>query len=187
LRAPESELSPNYKELMMSLISTAMFFVLVASNVLPSQKVGEAQEPGWKQVVVLKSTRSDVESLLGGSRYQGYDVSYDLEKGHLFIEYSTINFCEEGESFGWNVSEWTVIEVSYRPLDPPPLSSLNLDLARFRKERENPCCPDLITYINDDEGVAYTVSSDGILNDIRYFPSSRYNNLRCSEQSEEKP
>lgn len=171
----------------MRLISAALFFVLVASNVLPTQKVGQTQEPKWKQIVVLKSTRADVERLLGKSKYQGYDASYDLEEGYLFIEYTAFNFCENGKSFGWKVSEWTVIEVTYRPHDPPQLSSLNLNLTRFRKERENPCCPDLITYINDDDGVAYTVDSDGTLNDIRYFPPSRYNNLRCPGQSEEKP
>jgi hypothetical protein len=138
-----------------------------------------SSDAAWKEIIVLQSTRDDVERLLGKSKCRGYDAAYNLEEGHIDIEYSAFNFCEQGKEFGWNVSEWTVVEVSYRPNNPPRFSSLKLDLTRFKRARENPCCPDIITYRNVEEGVAYTVNLEGTLHTIEYFPSSRNDDLRC--------
>lgn len=166
----------------------ALFFILVlTSSVLHAQKISGSQETKWKQIVVLQSTRNDVERLLGKSRYQGHAVSYDLEDGHLNIEYTAFNFCEGGNNFGWSVPEWTVINVTFAPYRAPQFSALNLNLKQFRKVRENPCCPDLMTYVNDVEGVSYTTYLGGILNTIEYFPSSQYNHLRCRKQPKEGP
>lgn len=173
------------KEVMMKFVSTALLFALVMnSNTLLARRVSGSQDAKWKQIIVLQSTRSDVEKLFGKSKYQGYSVSYDVEEDHLNIEYAGFNFCD-GKEFGWNVSEWTVVEITYRPHQVSQFSSLNLDLTRFKKVRESPCCPDLITYINNEEGVAYTVNPSGTLNNIRYFPSSQYDHLRCGKQPQE--
>lgn len=153
--------------------------LMITSQVVLAQKSEVTQAPEWKRIVVLQSTRSDAERLLGKSKDQGYLVYYPLKEGGLHIEYSD-GSCQPGQDSGWNVPEWTVIEVTYSPFEnPPQLSSLNLNLTRFKIVRESPDVPDLITYINDDEGVAYTVEPDGTLNEIRYFPPSQYNNLRC--------
>ena len=47
-----------------------------------------AQDPDWHQIQPLRSTRVDVERLLGKSS-EGYSANYELEEGHLFIEYSS--------------------------------------------------------------------------------------------------
>lgn len=174
----------------MRVISFALSFaLLMSSNLLPVQKTGNAQARGarWKQIVVLRSNRLDVERLLGKADSDGYTVAYDLEEGHLFVDYAVFNFCEERNKYGWNVSEWTVTELTYSPYRAPKFSSLKLNLKGFRKIRENPCCPQMITYISDEEGVAYTLNPEGTLNSIRYFPSSRYNYLLCKQESKKLP
>ena len=45
----------------------------------------------------------------------------------------------------------------------------------------NPGVPDLVSYFDDEKGAEYTVDSKGRLNNVRYFPGSRYDNLRCSK------
>lgn len=168
----------------MRFLSIALFFILnIASNNLLAHKSSEAQETRWKQIVVLRSARDDVERLLGKSQSPGYDGVYHLKEGHLFVLYTALNFCEYGKDFGWNVPEGTVVEVTFRPDPMPQFSTLNLDLKRFKEVRESPCCPDLITFRNDEEGVAYTVNPSGTLNTIEYFPSSQYDHLRCRKQS----
>ena len=157
------------------------FALAITSRASLAQKSGVSEESDWKRIAVLRFTRPDVERLLGKSEDQGHGVYYPLKEGSLYIEYSE-GFCQPEQYAGWNVPEWTVVEVTYNPFkNPPRLSSMNLNLATFRQVRESPDVPDLITYIKDDEGVAYTFEPDGELHDIRYFPSSHYNNLRCSE------
>ena len=46
-----------------------------------------ATEPKWRQIVLMRSTRDDVERLLGRSKYRGYDASYEVEDGTLDVEY----------------------------------------------------------------------------------------------------
>lgn len=164
---------------------TLFFVLLISQNALPLQKSGRAQgeQEKWKQIAVLRSERSDVERLLGKSKYQGYMVSYDLEEGHLNIEYALYNFCEKRNKYGWNVSEWTVTGITYSPYSAPKFSSLKLNLKGFRKIRENLCCPEMLTYVSDEQGVAYTLNPEGTLNNTRYFPSSSYDYLLCSKQS----
>lgn len=154
--------------------------IAVALGFLPQSLANSKEDAAWKKIVLLQSTRSDVERLLGKSKSQGYVAAYDLEDGHLFIQYSPWNYCDHEKDFDWNVPKWTVLEIAYSPYKLPRFSSLKIDLKRFQKVRENPCCPDLITYRNAEEGVAYTVlEPDGKLNRIDYFPSSRYDYLRC--------
>lgn len=170
----------------MRITTIALFFVLlISSNALPLQKSSRAQgeKAKWKQIAVLRSTRSDVERLLGKADSEGYTVAYDLEEGHLFVDYAIYDFCDERNEYGWNVPQWAVTELSYSPYRAPKFSSLKLNLKGFRKIRENPCCPEMITYISDEEGVAYTLNPERTLHNIRYFPSSRYNYLLCRKQS----
>jgi hypothetical protein len=158
---------------------TLLSVLALTSRVLPAKMCVTIKEDKWRQIAVLQSTRSDVERLFGKSKYEGYSVAYDLEEGRLDVEYSGFNFCAQGQGAGWNVSEWTVVEVTYHFNKPPRFSSMNLDLTRFKKVRESPHSPDMISYVNNGEGIAYVVSSEGELIEIRYFPPVQYNNLRC--------
>lgn len=160
----------------------ATVFILAATiPPLPFCADAVTQDQRWKDIVVLRSTRSDVEKIMGKAAERAHIANYPLKDGNLQIEYSD-GLCEPGQYRAWKVAEGTVIEIVYTPFENPiKFSSFNLDLTKFRIARESPDVPDMITYIKDDEGIAYTVEPDGTLHDITYFPPSRYENIRCSK------
>ena len=157
------------------LVSLIGFFVLAEEDNVPT-------ELQWQKIVLMRSTRDDVERLLGRPRYEGYYTSFKVEDGVLSIEYYPFDLCMSHDAY-LKVPRWTVVEITYEPDNPPTLADLKLDLKKFRKTRESPHVPELITYINDVAGVAYTFQADGTLNDVRYFPAKRFDSLRCNKKN----
>lgn len=164
-------MSPIILTLILSLIG---LFAPVATNTV-------ATEPRWRQIVLMRSTREDVERLLGRSKYRGYGAFYKVEDGRVHVKYYPFKYCESRPGADLRVRRWTVVEVTHEPDNPPTLADLKLDPKKFRTVRESPHVPDIISYINDDEGVAYTFQADDTLNDVRYFPARRYEALRCKK------
>src|SRR5687768_203895 len=72
-----------------------------AGNTAPPQ-------PKWKQIRLISSTRSDVEKLLGTSKFRGYYAPYEVEDGLLRIEYYPFNSCAHADA-DLRVPEWTVV------------------------------------------------------------------------------
>jgi hypothetical protein len=135
----------------------------------------------WKEIVTLRSTRAEVEKMMGKGEEHAFIAYYPVKNGGLHIEYSD-GRCRPGQYRGWKVPEGTVIELVYAPFNSPPVfSSFHLDISKFRITRESPDVPELITYICDDEGIAYTVQLDGTVSEIRYFQATQYERLRCSK------
>ncbi len=163
---------------------------LVLSLVLSETLLGTGrshQEAAWRQQIVLfQSTRIDVEKLLGKpAAGKDYGVTYNLQDGTLYLDYYLFDHCKLGRQYygDWNIPEWTVIEITYLPDNPPQFAALNLDLRELRKVHESPHVPDMISYVNDEEGLDYTFEGDGTtMHSIRYFPGKRFNILRCAEQ-----
>ena len=140
-----------------------------------------AEAPKWKQIRLMSSTRTDVEKLLGESKFRGYFGMYEVEDGVLHVDYYPFDACTEADA-DLRVPQWTVVEITYEPSNRVTLVDLKLDLKKFRKRRESPDVPDLISYVNEKEGVAYTIdSNDNTLNSVRYFPGKRYEGLRCKK------
>ena len=137
-------------------------------------------EPKWRKIVLMRSTREDVERLLGKSQYRGFNASYTVEDGTLDVVYYPFNHCSEPGA-DLRVPQWTVVELTYEPSNPQKLANLDLDLKKFRKQKESVDAPDLISYINNEKGVDYTFQADNTLSDIRYFPAKRYDYLRCNQ------
>ena len=166
----------------MKLTGFTLLCALILTLNLALNTVGRAKQgPKWKQISVISYTRSDVERLMGKSNDNGYLVYYPLEEGSLHIEYSA-GPCNPNQD-GWDVPKWTVIEVTYTPFKAPPkFSELNPDFSKFKKELAGPCTPGIFSYINEEEGIRYTVEPDGTVMDIVYFPSSRYSKIRCNSQ-----
>lgn len=158
------------------------FFAIGTSTVIP--QVGTSSQAKWKQIILMRSQREDVEKQIGPSKYRGYSAMYSLNDGSLDVEYYAFNFCEPGHDADWNLPQWTVIEMTYDPDDPPQFASLKLDLRKFRKVRKSPHVPEMVSYVNDAEGVEYTLAVDGTtVQTIRYFPGKRLSKLRCSDRS----
>jgi hypothetical protein len=168
------------KALIRVFLTSILLSSFTASQPSSLARIVEEQNERWKEIVVLRSTRADVEKMMGRGEKQASIVYYPIKEGSLQVEYSD-GVCKPGQYRGWKVAEGTVIELVYTPYkSPPPLSSLHLELNRFRIKRESPDVPELLTYIKDDEGVAYTVQRDGTVSEIRYFPSTQFEKLRCS-------
>jgi hypothetical protein len=135
-----------------------------------------------QQVLLLQSTRADVEKVLGKpSSGQGYLVSYKLNDGMLDLEYYPFDRCKpsDGVTSYFNVPEWTVTEIVFRPDRQPTIASLHLKLNQLRKAQLNPDLPQLVSYVDEKKGIEYTVASDGRLNNVRYFPGSPFDGFRC--------
>ncbi len=147
--------------------------------------ISQFEKASWRRkVLMLQSNRTDVEKLFGKpSSGQGYLVSYKLNDGMLDLEYYPFDHCKssDGTSAYLNVPEWTVSEMDFRPNHQPTISSLGLSLNQLRRARLNPDLPQLISYLDDKEGIEYTVASDLTLNNVRYFPGARYDSFRCSK------
>ncbi len=154
--------------------------------ILTSSNLGTAQyeKKLWKQkILLLQSTRADVEKLFGKpTSGEDYLVSYKFRDGKLDLEYYFFDHCtsHDGLSPFLNVPEWTVTEIEFRPDSQPRVRSLHLNLEPLRKEHSNPDLPDFLSYIDDTDGIEYTVDeSTHTLNSVRYFPGSRHDALRC--------
>ena len=125
----------------------------------------------------MTSTREDVRRILERSDDgRGFEV-YSIDNATIDVFYS-YGKCTDEFNGGWNVTEDIVVELNFTPLTDIKFSSINLNLKKFQKVQESPHVPEIITYINRDEGVGYEVQ-DGFVSTIRFFPSSKYDKLRC--------
>jgi hypothetical protein len=139
--------------------------------------VVEAQE--WRTIVPVKSTRTDVERLLG-PRERSYGLIYELETGNLSIEYST-GLCGGDKREGWNVPEDTVISYKFSAKVKQRLADLKLDGEKFKKVKDTHVGV-VDYYINDEEGIMYQVQ-DGEVDYVEYYPPQSYKYLYCGDSS----
>jgi len=128
---------------------------------------------GWRGIVPLRSTRTDVERLLGPASAECKCV-YKAEDAAVYIDYAA-DRCR-GTLPGWNVPAETVLRITVLSTTPSKLSDLNLDLARFKVRQDDTFTQYLS---NKQEGVEYKISPEGVVNSISYLPSTDDRNLRC--------
>lgn len=131
---------------------------------------GEAQAKGWRGIVPLKSTRADVERILG---LPGKHGRYQFEKERAYIEYSGAGPCAPENACLCAVSEGTVISI-YAELEVEMrFSALRLDKRKYRKY-VSPQDQTLATYSNDKDGIIYTVDEkhDEVIA-IEYLPRNK--------------
>ena len=137
----------------------------------------------WRQkILLLQSTRGDVEKLFGRPIGERNGGTYKLKDGILYVDYYEFDYCKPRDEFhtDWNVPEWTVIEIEFLPDRQRTVASLHLNLKPLRTAHLNPDLPDFLSYIDDTDGIEYTVDeSTHTLNSVRYFPGSRHDALRC--------
>jgi hypothetical protein len=150
--------------------------LLLPSLIIISALTACAQD--WKQIVPLKTTRAEVERLLGPSK-GAYFGDYQLKEGALFIEYSS-GPCRPNRKGGWNVPENIVVSMSFSPKHPKKLSTLKLDLTKYRKVVGGDT-PTVTYYINDDEGIVYAIQQ-GKVDYVEYGPSKKFDDLWCKDK-----
>jgi hypothetical protein len=132
----------------------------------------------WRQIVPLKTTRTEVERLLGPSK-EAYFAEYQLKEGSLFIEYSS-GPCRPDRKGGWNVAKDIVVSMSLSPKHPKKLSALKLDLTKYRKAAGGDT-PSVTYYINEEDGILYAIQM-GKVDYVEYYPAKKYGHLFCKDK-----
>jgi len=142
----------------------------------------------WRGIIPLKSTRTDVEKLLGkpgpppANGMHVYDLNnqrsiYFTEEGQIWILYARFTKCAKG------VSPDAVLWVSYRPTKKMLVKELLLEESKF--QNYDPAFPPGIgykAYINETSGYSILTFND-VVEEIRYQPTAEDRKL-CSEYFE---
>ncbi len=129
----------------------------------------------WRSIVPLKTTRSEVEALLGQND-SDYMAIYNLNDGNLSVEYSS-GPCRPDRKGGWNVAENVVVSLYFSPKVKRRWSDLKLDRKKLRKVVDTHV-GGVIYYINDEDGVVYEIQS-GKVDSVEYGASKKHAHLRC--------
>jgi hypothetical protein len=144
---------------------SCLFITLVLTQI---SKAGD-----WRGIVPLRSTRTEVERLLGAPA-KGTRNLYLTEKETISVVYAEVE-C----AYGWKIPLATVVSFSVVAKNPPTLVNLKLDESKFVKRRDLHV-ETTYYYLNEKEGINYTVDvSRGVVTGVEYYPSANDNNMRC--------
>jgi hypothetical protein len=146
-----------------------------------------AQADGWRGIVPLHSTRTDVERLLGPPARDWMRIYfYKFENEEVKIFFAE-GHCGVGSS-SWDVPRGTVVSISVTP-KPKTLkfADLQLDESKFKKERDKEV-RDVIRYISEERGVTYEVdtSYDNEVTLITYYPAAEDTHLHCPDNTRQR-
>lgn len=70
-----------------------ILFLLLAGLLAQFATMTFPRKAKWQQIILLRSTREDVERLLGRPQYEGYYTSFKVDGGVLSVEYYPFDFC----------------------------------------------------------------------------------------------
>jgi hypothetical protein len=130
----------------------------------------ETQAKGWRGIVPLKSTRADVERLLG---LPGKHGRYQFENERAYIEYRGTGPCAPENACLCTVPKDTVISIHVELEVELRFSTLRLDKRKYKKYI-SPQDRTIASYSNDNEGIIYTVDEENEeVTDIQYGPKTK--------------
>lgn len=139
----------------------AIFFVCLPSI---------AQGKEWRGIVPLKSTRADVERLLG---LPGQHGRYQFENERAYIDYAGAGQCDPANGCLCFLSKDTVMSIYVELEVEMRFSKLNIDRKKYKKFI-SPQDPTIATYSNDREGIIYTVDeTNDDVSAIEYLPTAK--------------
>lgn len=153
----------------MSNVYLVLAILCVALPSLPPQGVN-----GWRGLTPLRSTRTEVERLLGPPERTGNVSIYRTGDETVQVAYAR-SPCK-GDLLGWNVPADTVLQITVIPRKKESFAELKLDKSRFIRARGHVAGNH---HINLEEGLRYEVSPDGNIHTVSYIPSSKDGHLRC--------
>jgi hypothetical protein len=157
-----------------------VFIMLITLYTMFYQQV-HVQTDGWRGVVPLRSTRKDIERLIGPA-YDATKSLYKTDQENVSVRYS------EGPCVGstsWKVPPDTVLDITItpRPYGKIRLADLDIDRNKFNREDDH----ELLNYynlINEEAGITIYAYKDRATGEdritgINYKPAARDKNLRC--------
>jgi hypothetical protein len=168
-----------------------------------------AQAKEWRGIVPLRSTRSDVERLLGPPVDAGkLNALYRTENEAISISYATGKPCEPGTlQSGWMVPRDTVVEIRVVEVYDPEkggvtFRDLGIDTSKY-KEEGGGHVPGVSSFTNEEEGVRYELGTvlryvtrdgkreleeqRGVVRGVTYLPSAKDKHLKCPAAAPDAP
>lgn len=122
----------------------------------------------WRGIVPLKSSRGDVERLLGAPNTLG---RYQFDKERAYIDYA--KGCDQMNDCLCLVPKDTVISIFVTLENDLKIADLKLNLTKFMKTRGTHL-PGMVNYTNEEDGISYTVDEDdNEVTHIAYLPTRR--------------
>src|SRR6266404_9850011 len=148
--------------------------VLLALSVGLASGAFQQPNPGWKGIVPLRSTRVEVNRLLGKPEGECQCI-YRTSTERVAVDYAD-QPCK-GTINGWNVPKDTVLEFKLMPSTPKTFHELGLSENAYIETREE----DTSTLYSTDLqlGIRYTVQDNHVVT-LSYTPLRDDNNLRCA-------
>jgi hypothetical protein len=134
----------------------------------------------WRGITPLRSTRLDVEHLLGAPMDgANHWATYKTETETVSILYSNGLPCGAGANSEWSVPEWIVVSITVAPKTITLFPAVNIDQSKYRV-RLDPHRLNGSEYLNEKEGeLAYVVN--GEVSSFRYWAESGDDKLKCSK------
>lgn len=131
----------------------------------------------WRGIVPLHSTRADVERLLGRANFE--DSGYEIDGVRVQLTY-TSQGCQEGLPSGWGVPSDTVASITVSSSEELLLNDV-LVSGRNYDQVYALHAPQLIEYVDADEGVRYSSVEGYVLNTTYFGTAADNKQLRCGE------
>jgi hypothetical protein len=134
---------------------------------------GSVVAKDWRGIVPLKSTRADVERLLGKVSSSGY---YNLPNEFIsfYFQQEPCDTFPETLGFGWNVPPGTVTEIGIIPKGVHRKDEYQL--AKDSRVEDNGF--GLVYYWDNDAGLMVE-TYNGLVTLVDFFPKSSEEQLRC--------
>ena len=155
------------------MIAAAVWLMLVFSSIGRSEV--------WNGIAPLKSTRADVEGLLGRNTNDSV-VQYKLKNQKVLIWYATADGCSSSDN-EWNVPVNTVTSIHVFLNQATVLNKAPFDLTSFEKVRGDADLPNHYYYVNKQLGFGVETQkfADGrdMITGYLYGPSNADLRLRC--------
>lgn len=134
----------------------------------------------WQCIIPLKSTRADVQKLLGDTIRPNQSV-YETKDALVHIVYSS-SPCEEGIAGRWNVPPDTVIRIEVKPKKDIYMKDEHVVGSKYKKV-EDVHVGGLVSYINDEEGILIKSQYERIVATY-YGPTANERHLICPTHSQ---
>ena len=159
---------------------TGMIFLGIVSS------IAMAQQKAWQDIVPLRSTRKDVERLLGSAQQsKGVAATFQLKDGRVRVFYSK-GYCKRPNTNDWNVPPDTVVSLSFEPSNELKIAELKLDMTKYEREID-PHLERAVHYYNREAGIRIStrLEKEGEeVHSIRREPAEKDLHLRCQKSSQ---
>lgn len=120
---------------------------------------------------------------VGGSKEKKLSAYFNLPEGRIFVGFASglcvVTPYSDGKPIGWNVPEWTVIEMSFTPNKPLSRKMIPFDLTTFRKSpfRDS---PGAYMLANRELGIDLSMNSKGKITLVGFSPTQKLESMHCN-------